>query len=59
MADETLQRAAEARLVVREVHAHAGLGIGDERHLIERTEAVEKPGRRIEDGRSDPGPMCT
>ncbi len=54
--DETLQRAAEAHLVVREIHAHTGLGIRDEGHLIEWSEAVEKPGCRIEDRPERTGP---
>ena len=56
MPDEALQRAAQAHLVVREVHAHAGVRKCDERDLIEWSKTVEKAGRRIEDRTERPWP---
>jgi hypothetical protein len=46
--DEALQPAAQAHLVVREVHTDSGIRKCDEPYLIEWSEAIEKRGRGIE-----------
>jgi hypothetical protein len=50
LADETLHRQFQPQLVARERDLWAGLGVADERHLIERAELIEELRRRGQHG---------